>query len=93
MLRKNRSKKSQSNTTSNWVQKRQERQATIAMSIVKVRVDFDNQEPASPADAAPISLAGLIQSTLPSPIKRKIAIKQARRFSEQIGHSLEFELA
>ena len=60
---------------------------------LEARVDFDNQEPASPADAAPISLAGLIQSTLPSPIKRKIAIKQARRFSQQIGHSLEFELA
>ena len=56
-------------------------------------VNFDNKEPGSPADAAPISLAGLIQSTLPSPIKRKIAIKQARRFSQQIGHSLEFELA
>ena len=60
---------------------------------LEAHVNFDNKEPASPADAAPISLAGLIQSTLPSPIKRKIAIKQARRFSQQIGHSLEFELA
>ena len=59
---------------------------------VEAHVDFNNKEPEPPADAAPISVAGVIQAALPSPIKRKMAVKQVRRFSAQIGHSLEFKL-
>lgn len=63
---------------------------TAGKQVAHVDVDL-TQAQAGP-DGRPLSLAKVITSLVPGTIKRRMAIQQQAKLSEQIGHSVEYKL-
>jgi len=59
---------------------------------LRAHVDFEHPSGQTSLEGQPLTLASYIHCHLPSKVTRKMQRKAIRRFSGQIGHSLQFEL-
>ena len=59
---------------------------------LKANVDYNAQEGESTTGGQPVTLASIIRGYIPTNVQIALAQRQIYKFSNAIGHSLDYEL-